>query len=83
MSDESRISTPNVYSTAIIGNNGTGKSVILKMISEVFYYLSTMEPESKINLDKDQYEISYVLKYHIYHISIRSGIVVFRQDNYT
>ena len=81
ITNESTISTPNVFSTAIIGNNGAGKSYILKFISELFYSISTMEPESQIDLDKDQYEISYILKNHIYHISIRSGNAVFRKDN--
>ena len=81
ISNESTISTLDLFSTAIIGNNGAGKSYILKFISELFYSISTSEPGKQIVLDKDQYEISYILKRHIYHISIRSGNAVFRKDN--
>ena len=81
ISNESTISTLDLFSTAIIGNNGAGKSYILKFISELFYSISTSEPGKQIVLDKDQYEMSYILKRHIYHISIRSGNAVFRKDN--
>ena len=64
----------DIFTSIIIGENGTGKSKLLHMISEVFIELSEIKEERKFN-SKIKYTLEYIIDNKKMYIDKMSGTI--------
>ncbi|MBP5977799.1 hypothetical protein HW132_35150, partial [Brasilonema sp. CT11] len=72
-----------LLSTVIIGINGSGKSYLLTIITEVFRALENLKKGREYSLRYDRYNIEYLLNNSIYKISIKKKLIDVVANNKT
>lgn len=58
-----KINPKSIEPICLIGLNGSGKSNVLEVISEIFYYLETFKSANKNDLKKYNYEFGFEIEY--------------------
>jgi restriction system-associated AAA family ATPase len=58
-----KINPKSIDPICLIGLNGSGKSNVLEVISEIFYYLETFKSANKNDLKKYNYEFGFEIEY--------------------
>lgn len=58
-----KINRKSIEPICLIGLNGSGKSNVLEVISEIFYYLETFKSANKNDLKKYNYEFGFEIEY--------------------
>ncbi|WP_215191838.1 AAA family ATPase, partial [Exiguobacterium sp. s7] len=67
---ENPIDRSTLFSTVIIGENGTGKSYLLTVISEILRILDSSMRKSDLSLRYDEYYLEYFISKNKYRIEI-------------
>lgn len=57
-------------STIIIGENGSGKSHLLNVVSEIFRGLNNLKRHKEVKFKYDEYHLSYILNNSLYEVEI-------------
>ncbi|MEP1489739.1 MAG: restriction system-associated AAA family ATPase [Algibacter sp.] len=60
----------SVHPICFIGLNGSGKSNILELISEIFYYLETYQRSSKKDIEKFNTPFGFEIEYYIPKLTV-------------
>jgi len=85
--DEAERNTNEVFSTVVIGENGVGKSYLLRSIADIFELLHNRKSGLSVQPLPYRFEVEYILDGYTYiattipqdwHINHRLGVVVYR-----
>lgn len=81
--DKEKYTERKPFSTVLIGSNGSGKSYLLSMISEVFRAVENKISNRDISLRYDDYYLEYYLNGNKYCIEIFKKKFKFQKNNIT
>jgi predicted ATPase len=71
--DEQSENRDSLFSTIVIGENGTGKSFLLSLIIEIFRALENIKSNKEYSLRYREYLLNYSINKHDYIIEIRNN----------
>jgi predicted ATPase len=74
--DKSITSATKPFTSVIIGPNGTGKSYILRAITEIFRSLATLKEDKKKEPLSFDYHIKYVFNQNVFDIISKRSLIV-------